>query len=127
MIFLVGGGYLSYISVEMIIKRKKYMRYIELVVKESQYSIFTIARILRLPQEYVIWDLQEMIDKGYFKGAYIDKGKNEMILVNGNLGQEKTNRCSGKEILVICEHCGASKLVCEGAISKCEYCDSYLQ
>ena len=97
---------------------KKYRMYIDIVVNQDIHSIDSIAEAVDLPCEAVKKDLQEMIDMGYFKNAYINHGNREISLKKREapkqaVAQTKTTRCPG---------CGANNVVTTGMTTECEYC-----
>ena len=120
--FLVGGIYLLWLSISSMRKGKRFKRYIGLIVNQSQDSLDQIAGIIKQPYDRVAKDLQEMIDKDYFTGSHIDYQKRQFVFICPN-----TPLVNAREVVVNCKHCGAVNKGYEGQVTKCEYCDSYLQ
>lgn len=105
----------------------KYKKYIDIVANQNIRSIDNISSAVGLPYDIVAKDLQDMINIGYLKDAYINQGNREIILkqhepvqytqasVVGQVAavQTKVARCTG---------CGANNVVTVGKVSECEYC-----
>lgn len=105
----------------------KYKKYIDIVVNQNVRSIDNISSAVGLSYDVVAKDLQDMINIGYLKDAYINQGNREITLkqhesviytqvsVVGQVAavQTKAVRCTG---------CGANNVATVGKVSECEYC-----
>lgn len=105
----------------------RYKKYIDIVVNQDVRSLDNISSAVGLPYDVVAKDLQDMINIGYLKDAYINQGNREITLkqhesviytqvsVVGQVAavQTKAVRCTG---------CGANNVVTVGKVSECEYC-----
>lgn len=128
-LLLVAGGILLLNKVS---KTKKtasiYKKYIDVIVNQNIQSIDNVASAVGLSYEAVAKDLQDMINIGYLKDAYIHQGNREIILKQREpvpvvyaqtvgteqaVSQAKVVRCSG---------CGANNTIMVGSVSECEYC-----
>ncbi len=106
----------------------KYKKYIDLVVNQNIRSIDNIASILALSYDVVSNDLQDMINIGYLKDAYIHQNNREIILKQQeteifNQGSY-TEQTAPLAKSVRCPGCGANNVVTVGKISECEYCST---
>ena len=81
-----------------------------------------------LPYEMVTKDLQNMIDIGYLKDAYIHKDKGEIIFKQKEqepvppMKEERGREVAMPKKTVNCSGCGASNTVTVGTSVECEYC-----
>ena len=108
----------------------QYKKYIGLVVNQNLTSIDNIASALNISYETAVKDLQEMISKGYFVGAYIDTNLREIVLKKNEPQHEAESSASSatqvQHRIVACGNCGANNRVV-GQTGECEYCGSFLQ
>lgn len=108
----------------------KYKKYIDTVVNQNIRSIDNIASIVGLPYDVVAKDLQDMINIGYLKDAYIHQSNREIILKQQE--QEPTTYTQGvytdqtapQTKAARCPGCGANNVVVVGRVSECEYCST---
>lgn len=75
LLFIAGGVLILRKSRSIEAERKQYRDYISLIVNSKVTSIAKISSALAISATQVTQDLQNMIDKGYFQNAYIDKTK----------------------------------------------------
>ena len=84
-----------------------------------------------MSKDEVLKDLQEMIDIGYLKDAFIHQGKREIVFnqhissINGQISEDEQIVVSTR--IVKCPGCGANNVVSRGSVSKCEYCETPIQ
>jgi len=109
--------------------RIRYEKYIDLIINQNVRSIDYIASEVGLPYNLVIKDLQNMIDLGYLKDAYIQTDDRKLVF--RQLEQQvftietaDENKASAQTISVRCSGCGASNVVVVGKVTECEYCGS---
>ena len=121
-LFVIGGILLKRIANRTKCKGEKYKKYIDLIVNQNQTNIGDIANKSSVPYEDALCDLQDMIDEGYFCGAFIDKTKRTF-----NLTRPKEPAPPAKTIILACESCGAKVRATEGKEADCDYCGTYLQ
>jgi hypothetical protein len=104
----------------------KYKKYIDIVVNQNVRSIDHVASAVGLPYDVVINDLQDMINIGYLKDAYIYQGNREIALKQPEPAiytQTATARQAPAQTVAIrCPGCGANNVVSVGRVSECEYC-----
>lgn len=109
---------------------EKIKKYIALVVNQEVTSIEDIATAVALPYEITKKDIQKMIDKEYFTGAYINESTKEIVLPNNHKqGDEKqeyinVNKPNAEMLVVTCKGCGANNKVTKGSVVECEFCGS---
>jgi hypothetical protein len=131
---ICGGFWLRMTSKKMKETGERYRKYIDLIANQSIYSIDTIANLSGLSYEQVSADLRQMIEAGYFSGAYIDDLTRSIVLpqqhqATSHTAFEPVTQAaeSSQRSVVVCSSCGAKGSVIAGQITLCEYCDSPLQ
>lgn len=126
MIFIFGGSgtYLLLLSMKMKKTGQIYKKYIQAVINHGTYSIYDLSSIAALPYESVKKDLYNMLEIGFFKGAYIDENNNEIVLPT--LGSAQ-NILKKDAKVVKCGSCGANNTVFIGNLNECTYCGSPLE
>jgi hypothetical protein len=129
-IFIVPGLRILYGARKMKQKGMRYHRYYH-IINGKVSSIAEIARSVVVPPKVALTDIQEMIDCGFFPGAYIDLNRQEIILPGSqnNIHQVILNQANQKEKrkkAINCPNCGANGVVTEGTATECEYCGTPL-
>jgi hypothetical protein len=122
--FLAAGAVLIFLGRLMRANAAKYKKYINIVGNQHMYLIDNIAGAAGLPADKVKVDLQKMIDKGYFTGAYIDEANREIILPVHNVVPKQENNTVNEvgTLVVTCKSCGANNTIVKGTTGECEYC-----
>lgn len=105
----------------------KYKKYIDIVVNQNVRSIDNISSAIGLPYDAVAKDLQDMINIGYLKDAYINQGNREITLKHHEPVSYTQTSVVGQAAAVEtkairCTGCGANNVVTVGKVSECEYC-----
>jgi uncharacterized paraquat-inducible protein A len=81
--------------------------------------------------DFVMKDIQKMIDKKYFLNAYIDMRTNEIVLQRKNVQAEfvppSAVNTPVEMATVSCRSCGAVNSIQKGAAAECEFCGSPLK
>lgn len=109
---------------------KKSRKYIAIVVNQEMTSIDNIAASIPTTYDDAKKDLQKMIDKGYFDGAYINESAREIILpkkqpeVTNNQLNNVTQNITMQSI--VCKSCGANNKIAAGTVGECEFCGSMI-
>ncbi|NLJ41100.1 MAG: hypothetical protein GX352_05750 [Clostridiales bacterium] len=131
LLFLAGGILVLRKATATKKLAEKYKRYIQIVVNQRETNIDTIASAVGLPYNTVIYDLEQMIDIGYLKDAYIHQTNHEIVMkgtseqpvceqnfafVQGAPGGSVESKA------VSCPGCGAYNTVIVGRVTECEYC-----
>ena len=129
---LTGGGglWLHFTSRNMRRTGERYKKYIALVVNHAQTSIDAIASAVGVSYHLAVADLQKMIDRGYFKGAYIDVVTREIHLTMPPAPffafDAQAQHTAPQERILTCRSCGANNRVTT-QIGACAYCGTPLQ
>ncbi len=134
LIFAVGGILLILKARKTKKQAAKYRKYIDVVVNGGEKSVDNIAGAVGLQYEVVIKDLQDMIDIGYLKNAYIHQADREILLKQYAESQiqqtyQQTNQQFSNPIqpkAVRCPGCGANNIISSNEICECEYCGTPL-
>ncbi|MEQ8235210.1 MAG: hypothetical protein ABRQ23_00355 [Syntrophomonadaceae bacterium] len=104
----------------------KYKKYIDIVVNHNIRSIDNIAATVGLSYDVAVKDLQDMINIGYLKDAYINQGNREIVLKQNEsaaYAQASTSdQAATQKLAVRCPGCGANNVVVVGRVLECEYC-----
>lgn len=124
-IFLTSGISLIIWSVKLKKQSLKYNLYQTLVVDQNMSSISNIASAAALNYDEVKKDLQTMIRKNYFTGAYINESSGEILLPKPVVNTA-ANLSSSEKVPIVCKSCGANNTVIAGKVGECEYCGSPL-
>ncbi len=121
-IFIILGS-----KIKKMIRRFK--TYVSLISIKHLTSLDLIANSTNRSVDFVRTDLQKMIDKKYFKDAYIDRDTNEIIIAHDLPAQPVQTYQFNNTIemqSVTCAGCGAANVKPKGTASSCEYCGSPL-
>jgi len=126
-VLMLVGGILLLVKASKTKKTAvKYKKYIDIVVNQNVKSIDNIASAVGLPYDVVAKDLQNMINIGYLKDAYIHQGNREIILKQYEPAAYTQTpvavQASSQTIAIRCPGCGANNVVSVGRVSECEYC-----
>lgn len=125
-------GLLIAFGVFLIRKGIKIKRYVDrfrmyiAIISEGISSIDEIASLTDRSYDFVIKDLQSMIDKKYFANAYIDSYSNRIIVIlpEGamHFTDEDEDETALDAVVVNCRGCGAANVIVKGTVGICEYC-----
>ena len=118
---------------------KRFRQYVSLISEQNMRSIEQIAEVTNQSVDFLIKDLQTMIDKGFFANAVINRATNDIIIGGQTVPVASINSAQTippvssqnfvaqvQEWVIDCEGCGASNRV-PGQVGECEYCGSLLQ
>lgn len=126
--FLIGLA-LRRRSKKLAVKAGQYEKYVFIIMDEKEFVIDNIAGAMSLPVYAVKKDLKDMINKGYFQGAYINDRTNKIVLPKQNkknVNEPAPNYEPKIEVkAVTCKSCGAPNRVTT-SFAECEYCGSPL-
>jgi hypothetical protein len=129
------GAFLTHIAKKMKINANKFQKYTTIIFANNQTSIDNIASAIPTSYGQASKDLQQMINKGYFEGAYIDVNNRMIVLPQlknqqspSNLYEQTSNSTitQPKIKVVACKNCGANNNLIEGQVCECEFCGSPL-
>lgn len=125
--FIAAGIGLLLLGKSMIKNARKYKKYLSIIVNQNMTSIDNIAAANNVSYDEAQKDIQKMIDKGYFSGAYINDGARELVLPRVKQAENivQSNHEEPVETKVVaCKNCGANNTVIVGKTSECEFCGS---
>lgn len=134
-IVIVGGGLaMTLLGLRSKKQADRYRKYISIIINQGITTIDSIAAAFPVDYDLAVKDLQKMIDRGYFKGAYIDNTKRQIMLPDGrqadtdNLSSQTDTiqRTAVQMRAVTCKNCGANNKIAVGTAGECEYCGSPL-
>jgi uncharacterized membrane protein YiaA len=132
-VFVCGGLAMILLGGRSKKQAERYKKYISIVINQNITSINNIAAAMPVTYEIAAKDLQKMIDRGYFSGAYIDANACEIVLPKnqGNVqGDQPPYEAAGPATVrmqvAVCKNCGANNQIPAGTIGECEYCGSPL-
>ncbi len=132
-LFFVAGGVALILKAKKIKKDAENVRkYLSVIVNGNERQIDVIATSLGKSYDVAKNDIQNMINKGYLKSAYINEGTREIVLPNNNVQEQVEMVASGTTIsnittkIVACSCCGANNTIM-GETGECEYCGSPLK
>ncbi len=131
--FIAGGVVLMKKAKKIKTDGESIKKYLAIIVNGGVRELDTIAATTGKQYDVVKKDIQNMIDKGFLKNAYINENTREVVLAtaapaNVNLiGQPAANTASSAAPRVVaCPCCGANNTV-TGALGECEYCGTPLK
>lgn len=128
--FLISGIALFMFAKKLVSNAEKYKKYISIIINGNEYIIDNIASAMSLSVNTVKKDLNNMINNGYFQGAYINENSNEIVLpkIDSEAIHGSTNINSNTQVevkVITCKCCGAQNKVTTSRV-ECDYCGSPL-
>ncbi len=127
--FLIAGVVLFMFAKKLTTNSEKYKKYISIIINGNEYILDNIAGAMSLSINVVRKDLNDMINNGYFQGAYINDSTNEIVLPNKskkNVDEaESYGTIQVRTKVVSCKCCGAQNKVAPSTV-ECDYCGSPL-
>lgn len=133
LLFFAAGGIALLRKAKKIKKEaEKIKRYLSIIVNGNERQIDTIAATTGESYDVVYNDINDMIDKGYLKNAYINESTRSVVLpsdapaVSQNTAATTTNTAPVQTKIVACPCCGANNTIV-GDTGECEYCGSPLK
>ncbi len=132
--FAAAGAALLYVANKNKKKADSVKQYLNIIINGGERQIDAIAAATGKQYDVVKKDIQEMIDKGFLKNAYINENTREVVLpsaapANTNVGQVTSGAAPTTTVqtrVVACPCCGANNTV-SGTLGECEYCGSPLK
>lgn len=132
--FAAAGAALLYVANKNKKKADSVKQYLNIIVNGGERQIDAIAAATGKQYDVVKKDIQEMIDKGFLKNAYINENTREVVLpsastapASNNVGQPTSAAPTAVQTRVVaCPCCGANNTV-SGILGECEYCGSPLK
>ncbi|MCR5798858.1 MAG: hypothetical protein K6G69_02190 [Lachnospiraceae bacterium] len=138
--FLIGGIALIKNSLDSKKKVERYKNYIDLIGNRGIVSLDTVSNTMGIPYDKARKEVQQLIDKGSFRGANINDLTRSVELIpvapmnqeyippvagNGMLGAF-ANAVAGNQqpqsVTATCPGCGGTMVSYKGATVECDYC-----
>lgn len=132
MVMTAGGVLLIIAGAKTKGRIKRFKKYVGLISSENMTSIDSIAHETSQSFDFVMKDLQKMIDKNFFANAKIVTNSREIVIGNHKQSQMSgiQSKQENKQIIsetVSCHGCGANNTKQVGIIISCEYCGTSLK
>lgn len=132
-LFFIAGGVILLIKARKIKSEgKSIKKYLAIIVNGGERQLDAVASATGKQYDVVKNDVQNMIDKGFLKNAYINENTREVVLAssapaNTNAGQPTggATPAAVQTRVIACPCCGANNTV-SGNLGECEYCGSPL-
>ena len=133
--FIALGAFLIYKGHQIKQRIRRFKKYISLISTLQMTSLNSIASSTSQTVEFVVKDLQKMVNKRFFANATIDAATNEIIIGSRTspapspLSAFSINQSSAQQEqeTFTCPNCGGIGTRQVGAPGKCEYCGSYIK
>lgn len=128
--FLFAGVGLLLLGRKVNANAEKSKKYISIIVNNGIIDIDNIAATIPTSYAKARNDLQNMINKGFFQGAYINDSERQIVLPNrheGSSSNENSTEKTSKVHVVTCNSCGAQNSIASGSVGECEYCGSKIE
>ena len=124
---LIAGGVLLLLKTSKIKKTAiKYKNYIDIVINHEDRSIDNISSSLGLSYDIVLKELQNMIEIGYLRDAYIHHSNREIVFKKHEPAVQAQSSMSAQgefnTTAVQCPGCGANNVIVVGRVTECEFC-----
>ncbi|MBC2579427.1 hypothetical protein [Clostridium sp. DJ247] len=129
--FLLAGIGLVILGKKIKNNANKSKKYISIIVNDGVIDIDNIAAAIPTSYENAIKDLQKMIDKGFFEGAYINESVRQIVIPRKHqeplYNQSNNADQSIRMQIVTCKGCGAHNSIATGTVGECEFCGSKIE
>lgn len=127
LVFLLLGMFFLKTAAKFKKMGEKSKKYISIILRQNITTIENIASSAGVSYEQVVNDLQEMLDNGYFPGAYINEQNHQFVLSSNNpVGGQISNAATQTKVAK-CQNCGANNKVFIERSNQCEYCSSPIE
>lgn len=129
--FLLAGAGLIALGKKIKNNADKSKKYISIIVNDGVIDIDNIATAIPTSYENAKKDLQKMIDKGFFEGAYINESERQIVLPKKHqespYNQSNNAEQNTRMKVITCKGCGAQNSIAAGTVGECEFCGSKIQ
>jgi NADH:ubiquinone oxidoreductase subunit 5 (subunit L)/multisubunit Na+/H+ antiporter MnhA subunit len=131
-IFILVGIFLIIYGNKAKHRIRRFRQYIDIITNQNQTSIDQVAGIVQKPVNFVLADIQNMIRRRYFVGAYVDVNTRYIVFQGrsagaGAAGMEENAPPNREMVVVACKSCGANNQIVKGTVGECEYCGSPIE
>ena len=123
MLLIFGGIGTGFLIASRNLKKNdgKLIKYIDIIIKQKHTEIDNIAANAGVPYEVAKKDIQNLINSGYFPGAYINETSRKIIFQQP-IENTSAKTQSAQTKVIACKGCGANNTVVIGHPCECEYC-----
>lgn len=125
LIFGIGGFFVCKYSKKISKNAQEIKKYMSVVVNGNTRQLDAVASAMDKSYDVVKKDIQDMINKGFLKNAYINEGTREVVFAENN-SFENVNINNAPKKIIACPCCGANNTLI-GDMGECEYCGSPLK
>ncbi|MDR3597618.1 hypothetical protein [Clostridium sp.] len=129
--FLLAGAGLIALGKKIKNNADKSKKYISIIVNDGVIDIDNIAATIPTSYENAKKDLQKMINKGFFEGAYINESERQIVLPKKHqdplYDQSNNVEENTRMQFVTCKGCGAQNSIVAGTVGECEFCGSKIE
>lgn len=129
--FILAGVGLIFLGKKITNSASRSKKYISIIVNDEITDLDNIAAAVPTTYDNARKDIQKMIDKGFFEGAYINDSERKIVMPKKHqepIYNQSVN--SGQTIkmqVVTCKGCGAQNSIAAGTVSECEFCGSKIE
>ncbi len=128
--FIAGGVVLLNKAKKIKAEGETIKKYLSIIVNGGERHLDSVASAMGKQYDVIKKDVQNMIDKGFLKNAYINENTREIVLSsattpNINSNESTSTLATAQTRVVTCPCCGANNTI-SGNICECEYCGSPL-
>ncbi|MEG1981865.1 MAG: hypothetical protein RR073_05095 [Clostridia bacterium] len=119
--------FLIYMGYDIKQKLSRFKTYLTLI-ESNNCSIQSLASATKKTEDFVMKDIQQMIDKGYFEDKIANAKLSGIVIENNMVVLKSPNQTPLRivEKSIKCKNCGATNIVSSAKQTKCEYCGSSL-
>lgn len=128
--YFTGGALIIWGSKKVYKSGEMYKKYIDIVINREERTIENIASAMGLSYDQTVNGLQQMIEKGYFEGAYIDHGSHEIVFPRRKNIVDAVPNIEEKTVqqrTVKCPNCGGNNVINVGQSCECDFCGSPIE
>jgi ABC-type cobalamin transport system permease subunit len=104
-------------------RARLYRRYLSVIENANHGSLDDMAGFMGLDRDLVAADVQRMIEADLLLGYYLDEQQGRLVAPHE---EAKGGSSPQRTMAAKCANCGASTLLRDGQVARCEYCGSPL-
>lgn len=123
--FLTIGLFFLYTSYKSRKTVSHFRLYVNILSDQPSMSATELSQKTGFPEETVLYELQKLIERGFFCEAYIDRAQKRIVfpVLERKLLQEEETRY---DVRVICSTCGGGNTLKSGTVGYCIYCKNVI-
>lgn len=130
LVFISGGVWLLIAGTKRRMLIGKFLRYSVILADDPGGCLLNLACMTGTSEERVQANLQKMIYKNLFTGAYLDNEKHRIVFLKEAEARRKAIQSVAagpassqvKPSTVVCPVCGGVNCIAKGHAAECEYC-----